>query len=374
MALDALVYHAFGFTPMPFYAVSILLHACCTLGVYTLAVLCTADTVTAFAAACFFAVFEGHNEAVMWAAASSDLLVCLFILLCAICWLKWATGRSWLWYAGCTAALLGAAASKESFFVAPPLLLLVSKIKPGVMMRRVLLGLIPLTLLSVGYVTWSYLDRVSQPGYSDIRFSIHAPWVDALANSLWTMLWIWGTAAVGTLFVWRRKDDARTIAYWLLWIVVSLFPNCFLTYMHRVPSRLTYLASVGLAMLAGAAAQRLVNVNKRRLLAMMAAATILINVEIIWVKKMDQFRNRAEPSELLRQLAAKSAGPLEIQCTPLEQLVAAAAVTSVGKQAIFPKGVMESKQHCFAISYTDLAGKRVTINKQMDTKRHGAFY
>lgn len=53
MALDALVYHAFGFTPMPFYAVSILLHACCTLGVYTLAVLCTADTVTAFAAACF---------------------------------------------------------------------------------------------------------------------------------------------------------------------------------------------------------------------------------------------------------------------------------------------------------------------------------
>lgn len=374
MGLNSWFYHAFGFTPAPFYALSILLHFACTLCIYLLSASLRTDNFTALAAACFFAVYEGHNEAVMWIAASSDLLVCLFILLCAICWLKWLDGNSWPWYAGCVGALMGAAASKESFFVAPILLLLLPQIEPRVSNRRVFLGIAPIALLSGLYVFWNFIDRVFRPGYSDIRFSLHAPWLWVLALSVWGLLYVWGTVSLTILLFWRRRKDGHMIGCWLLWIVVCLFPNCFLSYMNRVPSRHTYLASVGLAMLVGVAANRLSKSRKPKLLILFATLALLINIEIIWVKKTSQFRERAEPSELLRQAAKQSAGPVEIDCTNLEQIVAAAAVESRGKQATFPNGIMQSTQHCFVISYRDQSGELVKVNKYVETDKHGTFY
>jgi hypothetical protein len=76
MFLNYALDRVFGFTPAPFYAASILLHALSSVCVYAMAVWEDVTETAAFAAACFFAVFEGHNEAVMWAAAGSDLFVC----------------------------------------------------------------------------------------------------------------------------------------------------------------------------------------------------------------------------------------------------------------------------------------------------------
>src|ERR1700722_12674772 len=56
MFMDALLDRAFGFTPLPFYAVSLLLHALCVLLVYATGVWIELGEAVAFWAAAFFAV------------------------------------------------------------------------------------------------------------------------------------------------------------------------------------------------------------------------------------------------------------------------------------------------------------------------------
>ena len=89
MVLSAVLDRTFGFTPLPFYIASLLLHTLCVLMVYAMCVWNEIDENVAFWAACFFAVFEGHQEAVMWLAASSDLLVFLFGMIAWVSWTKW---------------------------------------------------------------------------------------------------------------------------------------------------------------------------------------------------------------------------------------------------------------------------------------------
>jgi len=76
----------FGFHPVPFYTASILLHVACVLLVYSTCAWREIPSSLAFWAACFFAIYEGHQEAVMWVAASSDLLVFLFGMAAWVCW------------------------------------------------------------------------------------------------------------------------------------------------------------------------------------------------------------------------------------------------------------------------------------------------
>ena len=89
--------------------------------------------------------------------------------------------------------------------------------------------------------------------FSDGSFSLHAPfWITWPANYL-RILWIWGLVAVAA--VWRRAIGALRGAALaaMVWIGIALAPYSFLTYSTRIPSRQTYLASAGLAMLVGLA-------------------------------------------------------------------------------------------------------------------------
>jgi hypothetical protein len=53
----------------------------------------------------FFAVYEGHQEAVMWYAALPELLVFFVSLATLLLWLRWREngGRQGAWYAAATA-------------------------------------------------------------------------------------------------------------------------------------------------------------------------------------------------------------------------------------------------------------------------------
>ncbi|MBC7925789.1 MAG: hypothetical protein H7039_09035, partial [Bryobacteraceae bacterium] len=70
--LTWLLHRLFGFTPAPFYAASIALHIACTWIVYATGVWSRIGWNVALPAAAFFAVYEGHQEAVMWVAASME--------------------------------------------------------------------------------------------------------------------------------------------------------------------------------------------------------------------------------------------------------------------------------------------------------------
>ena len=95
--------------------------------------------------------------------------------------------------------------------------------------------------------------------------------------------------------------------------------------MPRVPSRQTYLASLGLAWLVATAFER-IRPEFPRLSAIAMAAMLLINGEILWVKKLVQFRERAEPTELLRSAARHASGPIHIAEIPVDAMVARAAL------------------------------------------------
>ena len=87
--------------------------------------------------------------------------------------------------------------------------------------------------------------------YGDGTFSLSAPFWTTLPRSFARMIWVWGWSA------WRpcrygepAPDPARR--HRGLLDGVSLLPYSFLTYMPVVPSRHTYLAGVGLALIVAA--------------------------------------------------------------------------------------------------------------------------
>ncbi len=373
MFLSAALDKTFGFTPAPFYAAAILLHALCVLLVYASGVWTELGESVAFWSAAFFAVEEGHQEAIMWPAAAADLLVFLFGMSAWVCWVKWLRGGNWKWYAAALVSILLAAISKESFWIFAALMLLPVMFDRSRLRRR-LLGIAPFLLLAAAYMIWAWTTRVAGPGYHDNRFSLSAPWLHVLLNSWWRLLFIWGLVALAVLLWVGKLADRRLVAAASLWMLLGLFPYSFLTYMLQIPSRQTYLASVGLAWLFGAAAARLSERRKQTALAILCLAALAVNLEILWVKKMAQFRERGEPSELLKQAAAEAAGPIHIECVPLPDFVVDSVLGSVGSAAVFEHPGRDQGPSCFALEYRTRQGQLVRESRKLATARHGTFY
>jgi hypothetical protein len=164
--------------------------------------------------------------------------------------------------------------------------------------------------------------------FSDGSFSLHAPFWLTLPRNCLRVLWIWGIpAAAGVLLA---RDRTLRLAGWtaLGWIAISLAPYSFLTYSSQIPSRQTYLASAGLAMLVGLAmAWWTARLTARRGLVMAVAMVVLLhNVGYLWTRKRSQFLERAAPTEQLIALARKTRGPIWIRCFPRNGFIAEEAV------------------------------------------------
>ena len=119
--------------------------------------------------------------------------------------------------------------------------------------------------------------------------------------------------ALITAAFWIR--DRTVICIGLVWAVIGLMPYGFLTYSTRIPSRQTYLASVGIAFCdrrglprdeTTSAAPR--SRDRRRLL--------LHNIGYLWTKKRTQFLDRAGPTEQLIALSRQTKGPIYMKCFP----------------------------------------------------------
>ena len=309
----------------------------------------------------------------MWPAAAGDLLVFLFGMAAWVCWVKWLQGASWKWYATALAAFLLAAASNESVCAVAVLMLLPVALDRK-HWRRGLIGAAPFLLIAALYMVWLMTGRVATPGYHDNRFSLSAPWLHVLLNSWWRLLFVWGLVALAVLLWVGKRSDRGLVAAASLWMIVGLLPYCFLTYMLQVPSRHTYLASVGLAWLFGTAATRLAERKKQTALAALCVVALAVNVEILWVKKFSQFQERARPTELLKQAAAASDGTVTVNCFPLADFVAEAALQSVATHAAFNHSASPQDPNCFSVQYRNHQGQVIHETRKLGTERHGAFY
>lgn len=317
-------YDAFGMHAAPYYCVSILLHILNTWLVFALGAWRPVGYRVSAWAALFFAVYEGHQEAVMWFSACNELLQFLFGVGAVVCWLHFLEGgrRRFWWYAGMLAGLAMALLSKESAAIVAALLV-VTMDRPRLAALAGPAALAAVCVLSV------YLTRDNSFRFQDGSFSLHAPFWKTWPVNFARLFWFWGLLAA--VSAWTRYRPALWRG--LLWAGIALLPYCFLLYSSRIPSRQIYLASAGVALIVGAGMEAL-GKQRRMLTAAVCAVMLLHNVGYLWIRKRAQFLERAEPTEQLIAMAKRTPGPIYVKCFPRPGLIAQEALhLGAGKSA-----------------------------------------
>jgi hypothetical protein len=317
------LYRNFHVAPVPYHIASLLLHIANTWLLYFALLGWPRTRAAAIWAAGFFAVHEGHQEAVMWFSAINELLQFFFGGLALVLYMR---GRRWL--APSLACFALALVSKESavIFVAFFAVAMWRTPPPAKLFTWTILPYLALAGLAAASVaaTRSYSFR-----FADGSFSLSAPFWITWPRGFARLLWIWGWIALAILALKRRDAAIREAALSALtWTGIALLPYSFLTYSTQIPSRQTYLASAGLAVLFGLAMAQLFaqGARGRRFAAALAIAALLHNVGYLWIRKLPQFMVRAQPTEQLIRMARETHGPVWVQCFPQAQLTAREAI------------------------------------------------
>jgi hypothetical protein len=320
------LWQVFQLSPPAFHAATLALHVVNTWIVYWLAMLWPRMKPAAFWAAAFFAVQEGHQEAVMWFTAMNELLQFGFGLGAVVCWLA-AEQRRGSWGLRTLSVLLFAVAmlSKESAVIVALFFLLI--VPPGEW-RRKFPSLVPYFALAGLEAALVFAARNSSFRFADGSFSLHAPFWITWPRGIARVMWFWGWLSIAAVWLFSKSAETKraTLAA-IAWIAAGLVPYSFLTYSTQIPSRQTYLASVGLVLLFGLAIESLQKAGlSRRWVSAILVLMILHNVGYLWTKKRRQFLERAAPTEQLIRLAREAAGPIWVRCFPRSTYIAEEAV------------------------------------------------
>jgi hypothetical protein len=315
-----------GVGPQVLGVASLALHILNTYLVVAFALWRRIPLAVSFVGAMFFAVYEGHQEAVIWFAAVPELLVFLFAGVSFLLWIAWVQGspRRRVFYALSLGFFVLALLSKESAAVLPGVLMLAGLMEPE--RRRNLLSTIPFVVLSGLYTLGVFLGQNNHQHFTDGTFSVRAPILLTLTNSLGRLLWFWGALAV-TALVWRQRRGAvPLLASLAAGAMLCLLPYSFLTYMPRVPSRHTYLASLVLSLVVGFAWASWRDSARARLAGYALLVMMVVhNTSYIWIKKHPQYVRRAEPTERLLEFGRTHPGQIHIRCFPYPRIIAVSA-------------------------------------------------
>ncbi|MCS7315829.1 MAG: hypothetical protein RMI94_11265 [Bryobacterales bacterium] len=315
---------AFGLEPLAYRLSSLLLHVLNTWLVSALGRWRVVGWRVALPAAAFFAIYEGHQEAVIWYAALPELLVFTFVLLCVLAWVRWLETGGWTWYAAALGSFLLALYSKESA-VAVLGLQVVAIWFARQRRWAALFAMAPFATVAAAYTLAIFEARSGHLHFSDGTFSLSAPFWWTLANSTRRLLWFWGLLALAAVLWLRRRRWRFLLAAGAAWILITFLPYSFLTYMPHVPSRHTYLASVGSSWLVAAgflAVRPRLAAWRRWAPGALALLMLAHNCGYLWTRKQRQYRERAAPTEALVEFAAKTDRPVEVRCFPYSQAVA----------------------------------------------------
>ena len=305
-----------------YHAASVALHIAGTWLLWLVASAWPRMRAAAFYAALFFAVYEGHQEAVMWFSAINELLMFAFGMASLWCWMT-AIGTRWGWVREAAGVALFALAllSKESAVILLPLFVLAAE--PAEWRQR-LPRLAPHVVLATLAVLSIAQSRANSFRFADGSFSPHAPFWLTWPHSMGRLLWVFGWLA---LLVIRFEGNGprwwRGLPAVFGWMGMALLPYSFLTYSTRIPSRQVYLASAGLALLVGWAMAR---IARHKLAALALALMLVVNAGILWTRKRSQFVERAAPTEALIDFARKTPGPVWVECFPLPPFVGGEAI------------------------------------------------
>ncbi len=332
----------FGLEPLAYRLTSLVLHVANVFLVFALGVWKPIGWTVSSMAAAYFAFSQRHSEAVIWFAAVPELLVFGFVLAGFLFWVSWLQAerpKPMLWVAAFAAYLL-ALLSKESAVALIPLCGLAVLLRSRSSWSRAW-ALTPFAAVAAGYFALSYIARDTNLHFNDGTFSLSAPFPEVIARSSWGLLWVWGLVVLLLSSFKILKLPKLLVPLGLAWMVLSLLPYSFLTYMPRVPSRHTYLASVGVAFLVGAgflAFRSWAQLRERRWL-IPALATVLVLHEggYVWTVIHNRYIVRAEPTERLLQAVRERPGDVYASCFPYSHYVAEYALMVTLPEAGRPK-------------------------------------
>ena len=312
----------FGTSPLAFYSTSVLMHVANTLLLFLVARRLGMGAALSYLASAFFAVYLGHQEAVMWYAALPELLLFFFCGCFLLAWHAFLRTRSWTSFDLAFLTFLLALLSKEAAVVLVP-----AAAAMALQRRRSLWPLAPFALAAVLYTILIFRASDHHLHLNDGTFSLHTPFLFTWTKSLARMFWVWGFLGLLAIALWNRKAF-RPLLPAALWAGVALLPFSFLAYMTVVPSRHTYLASagVGFFVAAGLLAVRRRFPARPYLLPLLLTLLVAHHTGYIWLKKRGQFLERAAATEDLLRLARGHHGPIYITCFPYGREVAEKAI------------------------------------------------
>jgi hypothetical protein len=300
-------------------SLGLLLHALNAWLLFRLALALGLDRAAALLAGLCFAIHAGHQEAVVWIASQHELFVFTFSALSVIFWLRRLSGGATVWSAAAAACFIAALYSKESAVVILALLAALWWSVPAARKRNELLWLLALLAFSAVYTYSIFQTASTHLHLNDGTFSLQAPFWRTLPLNLFRLLWPAGLFALLILFHWGGINGRRLALASLFWIALALLPYSFLTYQARIPSRHTYLAAAGLAILLAASIHALAARPPRRLAWLAPALLVLFvaaNLSNLWLRKLPQFERRAGATERFVHFAAAHPGPIAIGNAP----------------------------------------------------------
>jgi hypothetical protein len=334
-----------GFQPQPFYIASLCLHAACVLLIYLMGRWRVLSYRSAAVAAAFFAIYSGHHGAVMSLASWPDLLVTLFTCAAFLFWIRWMQSGQWVSYAISFLLFLIALVSHEAGFIVP-LLFALSLIVSGKTSRKNLISLIPLIAVSAAAVAVQWTMR-AHPVAWETSMPVLDPW--------WiTAAW---TAAVAAVAAWLRPQQWQKMAAAMAgWVIAVLACGAYVSFVLHLSRDVTYLASLGLALLFGYMFDELWRRAPLRILLAAGTFVLVLNVTLLWTQARRQMMALAAPTQTLLSAALYAQGPIQMTCFPYPIEVAQAVAGSVGAEVTSEKPGDVKQPHCAQFSYKDAAG------------------
>ena len=318
----------FGTKPLPFYTTSVLLHILNTWLLLITARRLGLGSVRSYIASAFFAVYLGHQEAVMWYAALPELLLFFFCGCFLLSWNSYLRGRSNAQFALAIVWFVLALLSKEAGVVLVPIAAAMAYQRD-----RSLWRIAPLACIAAIYTVLIFMAKSDHLHLNDGTFSLQAPFVVTWTRSIGRMFWIWGLLAVLAIAFWRRRVW-RSLVPAAIWLGVAMLPFSFLLYMPVVPSRHTYLASAGIGFFVatGLLVTRAKFREHRWVMPVLLVTMLTHHSGYILIKKRQQFLDRAVATEDLLRIARGTEGPIYIICFPYSRKVAENAIEIVLSQ------------------------------------------
>jgi hypothetical protein len=301
----------FGYHAAAFYVFAILLHFLNSVLVWKFLGLMTGLPRVAVVGSIMFAVGQSPQEAIMWLAGMNEALLALFLLATLLLWIR----KEFLWSSlACLAALF----SKESGIVILLFLplTLIGAIPRLFRQRQILYIAVPSLIFSVVFL-------LSIPGNPLVEQGLYAPGARCLLvwlKSVHRLLFPWFYLALLLWFTARRGRWPAGAASGLAWMTAAFIPYILLTYQDHVPSRHTYLASIGFAWALALLAEE---TRYPKLRTAFLAAFIVVNLGYLWTVKDRQYQQRAAPTaRLIEQLRNHRPGPTLVDGFPLNPWIA----------------------------------------------------